>query len=219
MTCELGHDVAAYAIGTLDPADRERLEAHLPGCAECQEVLASVSGLPRLLALMPPDAVRPGGVSGGGGLPEVPPSEAMYQRLLAAAVTRRRSRRRLALAAAAAVLVVGGGAGGAAVVHARSGPAVQVVAGSAGQVKATVWLRESSNGTAVRLQLSGVPAEEHCSLVVVDRDGHREVSSTWVATYSGTATIVSSTGIPRSRVSWLRIEAADKTLVAMPVPG
>jgi anti-sigma-K factor RskA len=218
MTCELGHDVAAYAIGTLDPADRERLEAHLPGCAECQEVLASVAGLPRLLALVPPDALRANGAS-GGGLPEVRPSEAMYQRLLAAAVTRRRSRRRLILAAAAAVLVVGGGAGGAAVVQARSGPAVQVVAGSAGQVKATVWLRESSNGTAVRLQLSGVPAEEHCSLVVVDRDGHREVSSTWVATYSGTATIVSSTGIPRSRVSWLRIEAADKTLVAMPVPG
>jgi anti-sigma-K factor RskA len=218
MTCELGHDVAAYAIGTLDPADRERLEAHLPGCAECQEVLASVAGLPRLLALVPADAVRPDGVS-GAGLPEVRPSEAMYQRLLAAAVTRRRSRRRLILAAAAAVLVVGGGAGGAAVIQARSGPEVQVVAGSAGQVKATVWLRESSNGTAVRLQLSGVPAEEHCSLVVVDRDGHREVSSTWVATYSGTATIVSSTGIPRSRVSWLRIEAADKTLVAMPVPG
>src|SRR5205807_1451773 len=128
---------------------------------ECREVLASVAGLPRLLARVPADAVRAGGASGDGGPPEARPSEAMYQRLLAAAVTRRRSHRRLALVAAAAALVIGGSAGGAAVVHARSGPAVQVVAGSAGDVKATVWLRESANGTAVRLRLSGVPSEEH----------------------------------------------------------
>jgi anti-sigma-K factor RskA len=218
MTCEHVKDVAAYALGTLEVADRERLEAHVPGCAECQEVLASVAGLPRLLALVPPDAVRSGGTSQEDEPFEARPSEAMYQRLLAAALTRRRSRRRLALIAAAAVLVVGGSAGGVAVLHARSAPAVQVVAGSAGEVKATVWLRELSNGTAVRLRLSGVPSEEHCSLVVVDRDGHREVASTWVATYSGTATIDSSTAIPRSRVSWLRIETSDATLVAMPVP-
>ncbi len=219
MSCEHGHDVAAYALGTLEAAEREQLQAHLPSCAECRQVLASVAGLPRLLALVPPDAVAPGGTGEDREPLQAQPSEAMYQRLLAAALTRRRSRRRLALTAAAAVLVVGGGAGGAAVLHARSGPAVQVVAGSAGPVKATVWLRESSNGTAVRLRLSGVPAEEHCSLVVVARDGHREVSSTWEATYSGTATIDSSTSIPRSQVSWLRIETADKTLVAMPVPS
>jgi len=219
MTCEHGHDVAAYALRTLDAADRERLDAHLPGCAECQEVLASVAGLPRLLALVPPEAARPGGTSEDGEPLEVQPSEAMYQRLLAAAVTRRRSRRRLALTAAAAVLVVGAGAGGVALYEVRSAPAVQVVAGSAGPVKATVWLRETSTGTSLRLQLTGVPSEEHCSLVAVDRSGHREVVSTWEATYSGTATIDSSTAIPRSQVSWLRIETADKTLVAMPVPS
>jgi hypothetical protein len=67
--------------------------------------------------------------------------------------------------------------------------------------------------------LTGVPSEEHCSLVAVDRDGHREVVSTWEATYSGTATIDSSTALPRSRLSWLRIETADATLVSMRVPG
>ncbi len=82
-----------------------------------------------------------------------------------------------------------------------------------------MWLRETSTGTSVRLQLTGVPSEEHCSLVAVDRDGHREVVSTWEATYSGTATIVSSTAIPRSRLSWLRIETANSTLVSMRVPG
>jgi anti-sigma-K factor RskA len=219
VTCQHVHDVAAYALGTLDPEDRERLEAHLPGCPECQELLASVAGLPRLLALVPPDAVQPGGTAEEGAPPAARPSEAMYERLLAAAVTRRRSRRRIALAAAAAVLVVSAGAGTVAVLEARSGPAVQVVAGSAGQIKATVWLRATSTGTNLRLQLTGVPPEEHCRLVVVDRDGHREVASTWVATYSGAVTIESSTPVPRSRVSWLRIEAANATLVAMPVPG
>jgi anti-sigma-K factor RskA len=219
MTCEHVHDVAAYALGTLDPEDRARLEAHLPGCAECREVLASVEGLPRLLAMVPPDVVTSGEPAQPRALSEAKPSEAMYQRLLAAALTRRRSRRRLALTAAAAVLIVGGTAGTVAVLQARSGPAVQVVAGRAGQVKATVWLRPTDTGTNLRLQLTGVPSEEHCSLVVVDRDGHREVVSTWEATYSGTATIVSSTPLPRSRVKWLRIETANSTLVAMPVPS
>ena len=217
MTCEHTHDVAPYALGTLDPDDRARLEAHLPNCAECREVLASVAGLPRMLALVPPDTFRADDAAEQGH-PSERPSEAMYERLLGAAVTRRRSRRRFALTAAAAVLVVCAGAGGAALYEARSGPAVQVVAGSAGQVKATVWLRATSTGTSLRLQLTGVPSEQHCSLVAVDRDGHREVVSTWEATYSGTAAIDSSTAVPRSRLSWLRIETADATLVAMPVP-
>jgi anti-sigma-K factor RskA len=217
VTCDHTHEVGAYALGTLDPEDRARLEAHLPTCAECRQVLASVAGLPRMLALVPPDTFRADDTAEQGD-PTERPSEAMYERLLAAAVTRRRSRRRLALTAAAAVLVVGAGAGGAALYEARSGPAVQVVAGSAGQVKATVWLRATSTGTSLRLQLTGVPSEQHCSLVAVDRDGHREVVSTWEATYSGTATIDSSTAVPRSRLSWLRIETANDTLVAMPVP-
>jgi anti-sigma-K factor RskA len=217
VTCEHAHDVAAYALGTLDPDDRARLEAHLPDCPECQEVLASVAGLPPMLALVPRDTFRADGTAEQEHSVERP-SEAMYERLLAAAVTRRRSRRRLALTAAAAALVVAAGAGGAALYEARSGPAVQVVAGSAGQVKATVWLRATSTGTSLRLQLTGVPSEQHCSLVAVDRDGHREVVSTWEATYTGTAIIDSNTAVPRSRLSWLRVETADATLVAMPVP-
>jgi hypothetical protein len=219
MTCEHTHDVGAYALGTLDPDDRERLEAHLPGCPPCQEVLASVAGLPRLLSLVPPDRFRPDGAAEEPIPPAARPSEAMYERLLAAAVTRRRSRRRLALTGAAAALVVAAGAGGVAVVEALSSPAVQVVAGSSGAVRATVQVRETSTGTALRLQLTGVPPEEHCSLVAVDRDGRREVVSTWEATYTGTATIDSSTAIPRSRLSWLRIETAKATLVAMAVPS
>jgi hypothetical protein len=218
MRCEHAHDVGAYALGTLEPDDRARLDSHLAACPPCREILASVDGLPRLLALVPRDAVRAGATAEEGSPPAVQPSEAMYERLLAAAITRRRSRRRFGLTAAAAALVVAAGAGTVAVVEALSAPAVQVVAGSAGQVKATVHVRETSTGTALRLQLSGVPPEQHCSLVAVDRDGHREVVSTWEATYSGTATIDSSTSIPRSRLSSLRIETADATLVAMPVP-
>ena len=106
MTCPRLHDTAAYALGTLDADDRADFVAHLPGCPECREVLASVAGLPRMLALVPPDTFRADGTTERGH-PAERPSEAMYERLLAAAVTRRRSRRRLALTAAAAVLVVG----------------------------------------------------------------------------------------------------------------
>ena len=88
MTCEHTLDVAPYALGTLDRDDRARMEAHLPGCAECREVLASVEGLPGLLALVPPDAFRADGTAADGAAPAPRPSEAMYERLLAAAVTR-----------------------------------------------------------------------------------------------------------------------------------
>ena len=41
---------AGYALDALDPAEREAYEAHLDGCAQCQEELASfweVTGAPR----------------------------------------------------------------------------------------------------------------------------------------------------------------------------
>lgn len=57
---ELRIDLAAYALGSLDPASRAALEAHLEGCAECRALLAEyeqvVDGLPFSLPVQqPPD--------------------------------------------------------------------------------------------------------------------------------------------------------------------
>jgi hypothetical protein len=216
-TCPHTFDVAPYALGTLDEPDRTELEAHLPTCADCRALLAEVAGLPRLLALVPFADVA--GIADAAGEAPPAPSEAMFERLVASAVTQRRTRRtRLALVAAAAAVVVAAGAGGAALVQARSGPQVQVVAAAAGDVHARVELRPTDGGTGLRLQLTGVPALEHCSLVAVGRDGRREVAASWEATYEGTATFDGTTSIPASDLASLRIETDTATLVTMPVP-
>jgi hypothetical protein len=209
MSCEHITDAGAYALDTLDPADRARFETHLPTCEPCRQVLASVAGLPRLLDLVPPDNVEPGPPR---------PSEAMFERLVAAALEgRRRRRRRLTLAVAAALIVVGGAGGTAALMESRVPPGPEVVAGSAGEVHATVELRPGDAGTELRLQLTGVESHGHCRLVAVDRDGRRQVTASWEATYTGTATIDSSTTTPLARLAWLRIETDTATLLTMPV--
>ena len=212
-SCPHLFDVAPYALGTLDEPDRAELEAHLPTCPECRVLLAEVAGLPKLLARVP--------VADVVGAAPPAPSEAMFERLVASAVTERRTRRtRLALVgAAAAAAVVLAGAGGTALVQARSGPGVQVVAAAAGDVHARVELRATDGGTGLKLQLSGVPALEHCSLVAVGRDGRREVAASWEATYEGTATFDGTTSIPASELASLRIETDTATLVTMPVPA
>ncbi len=212
-SCPHLFDVAPYALGTLDEPDRAELEAHLPTCPECRVLLAEVAGLPKLLARVP--------VADVVGAAPPAPSEAMFERLVASAVTERRTRRtRLALVgAAAAAAVVLAGAGGTALVQARSGPGVQVVAAAAGDVHARVELRPTDGGTGLKLQLSGVPALEHCSLVAVGRDGRREVAASWEATYEGTATFDGTTSIPASELASLRIETDTATLVTMPVPA
>jgi anti-sigma factor RsiW len=49
MTCEKAADVHAYHDGELDPSRAGALEAHLPGCADCQDLLAALRGLTRML--------------------------------------------------------------------------------------------------------------------------------------------------------------------------
>lgn len=47
-------DVAAYALGRLDPGDAARFEQHLAGCAGCREELGELAPAARLLTLAGP---------------------------------------------------------------------------------------------------------------------------------------------------------------------
>jgi hypothetical protein len=80
-----------------------------------------------------------------------------------------------------------------------------------------VWLRPSDAGTALRIELGGVPAEATCRLVVVDRDGRREVAASWRASYSGTASVDGSTAFPAERLASLRVETDAGTLLSVPL--
>ena len=56
-----GHEYAmwdaAYLLGSLSEADRREFEAHLTGCASCQDAVADLSGIPDLLSLLDRDQV------------------------------------------------------------------------------------------------------------------------------------------------------------------
>jgi len=58
---ELQTDLAAYALGTLDPAARDALEAHLADCDECQALLAEYEAVVDLYPLATPDQQPPDG--------------------------------------------------------------------------------------------------------------------------------------------------------------
>jgi hypothetical protein len=69
----------------------------------------------------------------------------------------------------------------------------------------------------VRLQLSGVEAEQECRLVAVDRTGRRTVAASWEAGYPGTETFDSSIPVPLDRLASLRVETDTRTLVTFPL--
>lgn len=208
--CPWQTSVAAFALGSLDPTERDGLAAHLPSCPTCRTRMAQVAGLPGLLArVSPQEAVaRPPVVD-----------EAMLARLLDAALAGRRTRRRRVVGAAAAAVLVAGLGVGIGLGIREAGPPGRTVSGAQGGVRASVRLTAISGGTALKLTLSGVDPEQTCRLVAIADDGHREVAGSWQASYSGAAHIDGSTALPPARISSLVVETfADQVLVTLAVP-
>ncbi len=56
---ELVEMVTGYLEGALPPADRRRLEAHLPGCVHCTEYLAQMHETIRLAGRLTPEDLTP----------------------------------------------------------------------------------------------------------------------------------------------------------------
>ena len=56
MTCEdFAESISALADGSLDPADRPRVEAHIEACDDCRALLDDLRTLRREAAALPPD--------------------------------------------------------------------------------------------------------------------------------------------------------------------
>lgn len=99
MTCEFGHDDAAYVLGALSPAERSAYQAHLAGCAECTRAVQELAGLPGLLGRVSAEVLEPAD--------DEPLPDTLLPELVRRVRTRRR-RTRVALGAVAAAVVVGG---------------------------------------------------------------------------------------------------------------
>jgi hypothetical protein len=187
-------DVAAYALGALDPAEDEAFRAHLEGCPTCRDELESMVAVTSLLSSVNHDEVLAAAQ---------PPNPRMLEGALERVRGTRRSERRRVLlsAAAAAVLIVAGpvlvgtaftdapaspASPGAPAPPAGPAPAPTALAGTVVSaadpttgVRARLGLQRKTWGTAVGLELRGVRGPQRCELVAVSEAGERQVVTTW----------------------------------------
>jgi Putative zinc-finger len=218
LTCDQARlSIGVLVLGVIDPDERPAVEAHIARCADCAAELADLAMLPGLLHRLDPKEAA-------AGLPQ--PSPEFTDRLLAAgrqaAPVRHHHRRLLvaSLAAAAAVLIAAGavllpglltgddnpGSNGRAVVAATRDP-------SSG-VQAQFRLVPQATGTRLTLALSGVASGEHCQLVAVDKQGHREVAASWVASYVGRASVTGTTSFAQGSIARLEVVRTSGGLLA-----
>jgi len=205
MTCPMMMSLGVYVLGAADPAERRRLEAHLPGCQECLAELRRLAPLPGLLAGIP-ENVR--AVPPVPGRRAVPPGRAP---------ARGRTRRHLAVAAAACLAA---GVTGGVWLSSGSGerPATMVTfAGtdSATHVSATAMVTATSWGSSIQLQVSGLPENVECRLVVRSAAGQTEVSGVWDAWAKGPVSIPGSASWLPSDIASLEVTTSAKRLVTM----
>ena len=224
MTCaEAELLIGVLALGAIDPPDRHGIEGHLAGCDRCTATFAELAGIPGLLHRLDPEVAS-------AGVPPVP-SE-FTARVLAAGdelarTARLRRRRVTAWVSVAAALLVLVGVGVPIVRHVERGEVSVSTAGSVvvtgtnrrTSVAASVMLVPEATGTALRLVLKGVEPGEHCQLVALDAFGHREVASTWVASYEGRATVSGSTALSQRSITALVVQTVDgRRLIRLTVP-
>ncbi|MFE9691148.1 anti-sigma factor family protein [Micromonospora sp. NPDC005806] len=201
-------DVAAYALGVLDPQDAERFEEHLATCWACAAELETMVPVVGLLSGIDGETMT--------ALEQTHTDPALLDRtLVAVRLDRRRTRMRQILATAAAVVVFGGLTGvGFATVFGDDGPPAPLAEPTAtvpvtppssvptdpndpgiggneqeGEkhnavdpgtgVKTTMWLSAKEYGTRIDLQLTRLPGPRTCRLVIVRKNSTSEVVSTW----------------------------------------
>jgi hypothetical protein len=206
-------DLGAYVLGILNPAEQQRVDAHLASCDECRAEHADLSGLPRLLDL----AV----VADAGEEDPLPP--AIEERVLDRFARERppeRPRRgwrpRIALglggalagaAIAAAVLVF---ALGYQTAPKRPGVqyklALHATATAPIAAKARVSLRTVPSGTVLRLWVYNLPAAKGDVYEVLCESKHWSASAgTFSVDAKGNAYVILTTAAKRGQYDSIRV--------------
>jgi hypothetical protein len=212
--------LAAYLLGGLEPDEEITLRRHLEDCTHCRDVLIDLAWIPAWLHKVPAEEIElliAADESAGDPKPATTPRVvAAALESIAAEVRVRRRRRRAAIAAAAAVIAVAAGIT-TELAHESDTPTAGTTMQPVDQrtrVSAVVTMIPQGAKTALRLGLAGVAPGEHCSLIVRSTDGRTAVAATWVASYSGTADIPTTTTIPATRVSGFDVVTTDGRLLA-----
>ncbi len=203
--------LGAYLIGSLAPADHAAVQRHLPGCPDCRAELARLAPLPGLLSRLDADEVRDRALSPGPDL-----LARTLDAVRAQQHSQRRTLRRWRLASVAAGMLAVAALGlppllGAIPTGTPLVTAAGVTATGTGDLAARPW------GTAVALDLTGLPAADGYLAYAVHRDGSGEVAATWGATPDGHAAVDGATAIPRTELAAVQIRTTDgRPLLTLP---
>jgi anti-sigma factor RsiW len=204
-------DLGAYLVGSLDPAERAEVEQHLATCTDCRSEMAELAPLPGVLGRIDAAEARDRLLT---------PSPDLLSRALAAVDEHeRKARRRLVrwkvTAAAAAVVAVLAGLVPQLITKGAEGTPMAVMTGvtaaGMGSMQQRAW------GTAVHLELTGLPPASGYRAYATARDGRTEVAANWGASPDGRATVVGTTAIPRNELASIEIRTVDgRPLLTLP---
>lgn len=216
---ELALDDGAYLLGALDDQEQARFERHLLRCAQCQDALAELAGLPQLLdRLSIADLDEPTSSR---------PPETLLPSLLGQVATARRRRAWRArsvgfLAACLLVLLVGAGVHGWTDSQRAHPVAMASVGPNNGAVQATVTLTGSGNGVRIKLDCgyrggagTAYPSTEGPSyrMVVVNRLGQQRELGTWTAQPGEDVELIRDSPWTRHNLSQIEITDEDGVTV------
>jgi hypothetical protein len=173
-------DLSAYALGLLDAGQAGAIARHLDGCAVCRREQEELREMADVLGELPAEMLLDGPPEGGDLL------LARTVRQVRGEVTQRRRRRVLAVVAAS-VIGIAAAIGGGVLIGQSSRPAVEsiqaagtrVLDGTSGAVRMQATVSPAADWVRLAVTVSGVPRGEHCKLVVVRKDGTREIAGSW----------------------------------------
>ncbi|MGR6318095.1 zf-HC2 domain-containing protein [Micromonospora soli] len=235
-------DVAAYALGVLDPQDAERFEEHLATCWACAAELETMVPVVGLLSGIDGETMM--------ALEQTHTDPALLDRtLMAVRRDRRRTRMRQLFATAAAVVAFGSLTGvglatvfddGGRIPQAEPTSSVPVPtaapttssdpngSGTGGNehegdehraidpgtgVKTFMWLAKKEYGTQIDVQLAKLPGPRTCRLVVIRKNNTSEVVSTWSVPGTGYGTNSHSTPLELSASTSAPLDEISKIQV------
>ena len=181
---------AGFVLGALEPEERHSFEAHLAQCPECRREVASFAPIPGLMS-------RAQGVS-RESLPDTVTERAASQ-ARAEWLSLTKSRRSWRWAAGAAALVALAMAAVAVFPGSEDSGAIELAV-EPGAVTGVVAIESRSWGTALHLELEGLPRRDRYVAWVVDDAGERQQAATWGPTAEGRARLNGASSIPTTRV-------------------
>ncbi|ADD40236.1 anti-sigma factor family protein [Stackebrandtia nassauensis] len=212
--CAFPHDAAAYVLGALEPAERERFEAHLPECESCAATVREFTELPGVLAHAPVEELS---------------AEPAPETLLPTLVRKVRKDRRRRLfravvvtAAAVALFAVGALTAVNLFTSEATAPSLDVALQpiAAVQITSEAGMIPQNEGTRIELSCdekntddnpdSGYGGKYAYRLVVTNTKGETDVAGSWTGADDGSTRVVLFTRWKPQDIASLEIQTMDK---------